>query len=495
MDTVAVHHYDDVYIRVRAEPGLMMELADFFTFQVPNFKFHPLVKNRMWDGKIRLFNSFTGLIYAGLRARIRDFCEARGYDYLEEDDFASESFSVAEAKQFIAGLDLKIEPRDYQVQTFIQMVRDGRSLLLSPTNSGKSLIIYLLARYYHDLYQSRVLVVVPRTSLVSQLAGDFHSYSPNAALSVHQLFAGQDKTKSAPITVATWQSIYKLGQEFFERFQVVIGDEAHEFKAKSLIGIMSKLKNCPIKFGTTGTLDGALTNQMVLEGLFGPVRSFITAAELIEKKYSAEFKIKAILLKHDKPPDLNYQDEIEFLCASEARNRFIKNLALSLEGNTLLLFTRIEKHGVILHQMITEAAPDRHVYFIHGGVDVEERERIRQLLDEEDNAILLASFGTFSEGVNAPKLHNTIFASPYKSRIRNLQSIGRGLRRTATKTTSTLYDIADDLSGKRKKKNATFLHFIERIRLYSTERFPYRIYNVALEPSNKYGKESLRQQQ
>jgi len=481
-DKLVVSRVDEAYIRVRADPGIMMELSDAFTFDVPGARFTPAYKNRGWDGKIKLFHQLTGCIYTGLRERVRAFAEKRGYEYEEATDFSTTEFSVKEADAFIDALRVpeKFERRDYQVKSFVQCVRDGRALLLSPTNSGKSFIIYLLIRWHSMQYSTRALVIVPRLSLVHQLESDFRDYGLSGDC-VFKITGGVDKNVEPPaITITTWQSVYKMPKEWFDQFDLVVGDEAHEFKAKSLISIMTKLSGCRFRFGTTGTLDGAETNELVLEGLFGPVRRFITSAELIEQKFSADFDVKAIVLKHDgRPKDSDYAAEMKYLEESPARNRFLKNLALSLKGNTLLLFQHIERHGQVLHDMISAEAGDRSVHFIHGDIDVDEREEIRRLLETEDDAVLCASYGTFSMGVNAPNLRNTVFASPYKSKIKVLQSIGRGLRRTETKTRSTLFDISDDMSVGRRK-NHTLGHFLERVKIYSEEDFPFKIYPVCL---------------
>ena len=476
-----ISRHDEVYIKVRCEPGVAQELSDYFTFFVPGYKFMPAFKNKFWDGKIRLFNPLTCLIYTGLIPYIEKFCKERNYliDYI--DDFSCEEFSLKEAKDFVSKIKPTMEPRDYQLEAFVYAVRNRRALLLSPTASGKSFIIYLLTRYYN----ARTLIIVPTTSLVSQLASDFADYGFESDRYVHRIFSGQDKQTDKPITISTWQSIYKLDKKYFEQFDVVIGDEAHLFKAASLASIMSKLHRCRYRFGFTGTLDGTQTHRLVLEGIFGAVKKVTTTAELIEQKHLADFNIKAIVLKYPDEikkmlKDASYQDEIDFIVRNDARNRFIKNLALSLDnGNTLLLFQYVEKHGKVLYDMIKNDAGDRKVFFVSGEIDGEEREQIRKIVESEKNAIIVASYGTFSTGVNIRNLHNIIFSSPSKSRIRNLQSIGRGLRKSETKTTSTLYDISDDLSWK-SKKNHTLLHFIERINIYNEEKFEYKIYTVGL---------------
>ena len=480
-DIIGIEKHDEVYLKVKAEPGIVMEMSEAFTFEVPGARFMPAVRNKVWDGKIRLLNPMTGLLYYGLLSYVEDFCLKRKYEIDYLSDFSTEEFSIKEANDFVKKLKPTMQPRDYQLDAFVHAVRERRALMLSPTASGKSFIIYLLTRYY----AKRTLIIVPTTSLVSQLASDFADYGFDSDRYVHRVFAGQDKGSAKPITISTWQSIYKLPKEYFANYDVIIGDEAHLFKAKSLTSILDKMSGCRYRFGFTGTLDGTQTHKLVLEGLFGPVRKVISTAELIEKKHLADFSIKAIVLNY--PEEIrkmiarsgNYQSEIDYLVRNEKRNKFIKNLALSLEGNTLLLFQFVEKHGKVLYDAISAEAGDRKIFFVHGSVDGEEREEIRRIVENESNAIIVASFGTFSTGVNIKNLHSVIFASPSKSRVRNLQSIGRGLRKSDTKDAATLYDIADDLTYK-SKRNFTLTHFMERVKIYNEEKFKYRIYKVNL---------------
>jgi superfamily II DNA or RNA helicase len=478
MEIIRVEKFDETFNKIICEPGTAYELNEYFTFDVPGAKFMPAVRNKFWDGKIRLFNTMTCLLYAGLNPYVKKFCVDRGYEYEEDDCFAANEFSVAEANEFIKTLNLpeKYQPRDYQLDAFVYAVRNRRALMLSPTASGKSFIIYLLTRYYN----ARTLIIVPTTSLVSQLASDFGDYGFDADNGVHRIFSGQDKQSSRQITISTWQSIYKLDKSYFEQFDLVVGDEAHLFKAKSLTSILTKLNSCMYRFGFTGTLDGTQTHKLVLEGLFGAVRKVTTTAELIEQKHLSNFLIKAIILKY--PDEIrqqlrnaDYQTEMDFLVRNDARNKFIKNLALSLEGNTLLLFQFVEKHGKVLYDMLKDA--DRPVFFVHGGVEGEEREEIRKIVETEPKSIIVASYGTFSTGINIRNLHNVIFASPSKSKIRNLQSIGRGLRKSDSKDSAVLYDIADDLTWKTRK-NFTIQHFVERMKIYNEEKFEYKIYPV-----------------
>jgi superfamily II DNA or RNA helicase len=480
MDKIVVKRHDEVHNKLVCDPGIAMEIADHFTFEVPGAKFMPSVRNKFWDGKIRLFNPLTCLLYGGLNHHLEQFCKSRQYEIEYDGQFGDTEFSLIEAKKFIEKLQPRHQPRDYQLEAFVHAVRKRRAVLLSPTGSGKSLIIYLLACWF----RSKTLVIVPTTSLVHQMASDFEDYGLPKGMT-HKIMSGQEKESSKPFVISTWQSIFKMPKQWFDQFDVVIGDEAHLFKAKSLTSIMGKLTDCKYRFGFTGTLDGTQTHKIVLEGLFGSVKRITTTADLIEQKHLADFNIKAIVLRY--PDDVrkimssaDYQSEIDFIVRNDARNRFIKNLALSLNGNTLLLFQFVEKHGKVLHDLISQEAIDRRVFFISGAIDGEKREEIRRIIETEKDAIVVASYGTSSTGINIRNLHNVVFASPSKSRVRNLQSIGRGLRTSDTKLEATLYDIADDLTWK-SKKNHTILHFVERIKIYNEENFPYKTYTVNLD--------------
>ena len=481
-DLIKIKKNDEVYAKITAEPSIMMELCDHFTFTVPGAKFIPAVRNKFWDGKIRLVNTITGRIYFGLIKEVSDFASARDYDVEYDDNCKPNMTKLSDdnIKEFLNDCELTLTPRDYQINAFRHAIKYDRGVFLSPTASGKSFIIYLLTRYYN----ARTLIIVPTTSLVSQLASDFADYGFVSDEYVHRIFEGQDKQTNKPITISTWQSIYKMPKEYFQQFDLAIGDEAHLFKAKSLTSIMEKMGNCRYRFGFTGTLDGSQTNKMVLEGLFGPVYKVTTTAELMEQNHVADLKIKALVLGYKEEErklvkGMTYQDEVDFLVRHEGRNKFIRNLAISLEGNSLILFQFVEKHGKMIVDMLKDRDPNRPIFFIHGGIDGEEREEIRHIVERESNAIIVASYGTFSTGVNIRNLHNVVFSSPTKSRVRTLQSIGRGLRIGAEKSSVIVYDIADDLKYKTKM-NFTLLHFMERLNIYNSESFDYKIYNASI---------------
>jgi len=474
---------NEVFMTVECEDaGVLMELSEYFTFKVPGAEFMPTFRNKMWDGKIRLFNMWTKQLYIGLMHHLEEFCRTREYKLLGQSSVVKKSeITTEDVVKALLDLNLPFNPRNYQVDAIRDGINDKRLMMLSPTGSGKSLIIYGLIRLATT---GRVLIVVPTTSLVEQMYKDFKDYGFDSDENCHKIYSGHDKNTDKRIVITTWQSVYKLPKAWFKDFSMVIGDEAHLFKATSLKTLMEKCENAMLRFGTTGTLDDAKTHKLMLEGLFGQVRRFTTSKQLMKDGQLAKLKINCLMLNYsdevrNSTKKYSYQEEMDFLVSHAPRNNFIKNLALDQTGNTLLLFQYVEKHGKILYEMIKEKVGDRKVFFVYGGVNANEREDIRAITEKETDAIIVASYGTFSTGINIRNLHNIIFASPSKSKIRNLQSIGRGLRLGDNKAEATLYDISDDLS-RGAHKNYTLDHAVERIKQYNEEKFKYKIIKVKI---------------
>lgn len=463
-ETVRVSKIDEVFMKVHCDKGLARDLFDFFSYTVPNAKFMPSYKNKFWDGKVRLFSIKTNKIYIGLLPYVDNFCRERGYNFEGVEEVLGEKTrDQVILDDWIDMLGLPFEPRDYQVDAFKTAIQYGRQLLLSPTASGKSLIIYLLARYY----DKKTIIIVPTTSLVEQMSKDFEEYGYHKKIC--KIYSGQPVFDS-DITITTWQSFSKAPKDVMESFEVVVGDEAHLFKANVLKGILEKMKKTCIRIGTTGTLDGTEVHRLQLEGLFGPVKKVISSYQLMEEGTIANISIDCVILRHTKQKKMTYQEEMDYLVSHEKRNEFICNLVYSLKGNTLVLFQYVEKHGVILHDKMFQRLGDK-LHYVYGGTDTEDREDVRTIVEKNKDHVILASYGTFSTGVNIKRIDNIIFASPSKSRIRNLQSIGRGLRKTEGKESMRLFDIADDLQC----DNYTLNHLKERINTYNEESFPYEI--------------------
>lgn len=494
MDTVSVEIVNAVYLKVNADSGIRMELEDYFKFQPSGYQFNPSYKNRVWDGWIRLFQALRPKLYVGLFSKLVKFCEDRGYDLKAPDHlYIAEEIPDDYGYQIAKEIGCKFEPRDYQNQYVVDAIRDSRSLSLSPTSSGKSLIIYLITQHYLQTYNHRTLIIVPTISLVHQMAGDFVDYGCDKDM-IYKIQGGVDKNTDHPIVISTWQSLIKLPKDWFGQFNVVLGDEAHNFQAKSLQKIMEGLDQCYYRHGFTGTLksEESKTHRLVLEGCFGAVRKHVSTKDLMDAGTVADFNVKAIVLSYEeqqrkdflkafkqiKEAGKKYPAEREFIVNNHKRNMFIRNLLWSLEGqNNLVLFDLVEKHGKILEPLLQK--DNRQLHFIYGATKGEERERIRHLVENDPikQHNILASYGVFSTGVNLKKLDNVIFASGSKSEIKVLQSIGRALRKGNDADTATLYDITDDLSV-GSFTNYTLQHFRKRVEIYGREQFPFKVYTV-----------------
>lgn len=497
MTDVIIEKKNEAYIIITAEQSTLQEMQDVFTFFAEGYKYHPRYRSKMWDGKIRILKMTSrnrGEIYYGLLEQIISFCKNREYTYsIAPDVKNTDHVSEKELLEFVDVLKPSykgdvIEPRDYQIKGYIDSIKNKRHMCLSVTSSGKSFIIYMIARYLQE-QELRGLIITPNVSLIHQLHSDFEDYSRlngwNAEDNIHKIYSGQEKSFKKPIAQSTWQSLQNIkDRSWFEQFSYVIVDEAHGAKATQLTSILEKCVNASYRLGFTGTLDNVKANVNTLIGLFGPINKLNTTKELIDRGQVANFNIKCLVLKYDNETckavkKFKYQDEIKYLVSNPKRNNFIKNLALSMDKNSIILFNFVETHGKVIYELLKNSkhAENRNIYFIHGGIEGEERERIRQIMEKETNAIVVASSGTMSTGVSIKNLHNIIFAISGKSRIKTLQSIGRVLRLHQDKDIASLYDIVDDLST-GKHQNFTLKHFLERVKMYNQEQFDYKLKKI-----------------
>lgn len=506
MADIILEKINESFVKVHCEKSTAMELRDFFTFRAKNYKFHPMYKSRVWDGNIRLFNINTSLIPTGLAPKIIGWATNQGYT-LDVKNAAAYIEEFTTAEEFIQSLNLpkKIARRDYQDRAFSDSIRKKRSVIVCPTASGKSLIIYMAIRKLVDMLPNeKGLLVVPTTSLVEQMYSDFAEYGYDVENHCHRVH-GQVKKSTGrvpslvqktpvfsdrrdtelPITITTWQSIQKQPKEWFEQFSWIVGDEAHHFQAKALTYIMENLVNAEFRIGTTGTIEDGKVHSLTLQGHFGPIKEYVTTKELMDAGLVSKLNIQSLVLKHDKDvcdfrrkEKWDYQKEIEYLIGNEKRNTFIVNLALKQKGNCLVLFNHVEKHGAVLEKKFADTLHTKKVFYIHGGIKTAEREVIREYVNTHDDCVILASYGTFSTGINLPNLQTAIFGIGFKSKVRVLQSIGRALRLDGKDNSATLYDIADDMSGGKRNENFALTHFKERLALYYKQQFNVKLHSI-----------------
>jgi len=414
-DIITLQKENEVHMRVVTDPGIARELVEYFSFRPPGYQFVPSYKNKVWDGYIRLFNPFKPFLYIGLISYIDKFCKDRDYTLKIEDGLADiEPIADDYVEELANEIGTKFKPRDYQIQYVLNALRTGRSLSLSPTSSGKSFIIYLIQQHYYRTFQHRTLIIVPTISLVEQMAGDFIDYGCNPDL-IYKIKGGVDKNTDSPIVISTWHSLVKLPKEWFDQFRVVLGDEAHLFQAKSLTKIMEKLSEAPYRHGFTGTISSdSKVHKLVLEGVFGPVKKYVSTKQLMDEGSVADFKVKGLVLsypssereqfkkelkeKKKKNPNakgIAYTAEREFLFKNEKRNVFLKNLVHSLDNqNNLILFDQIENHGDVLEPLLRKEG--RILHYVHGGVSGEDRESVRHQIENDNTNMIKLWFGSVS---------------------------------------------------------------------------------------------------
>lgn len=474
---VFVKPVNESYVKIAADPTILYEIKTLFTFKVKNFEWKRR-QNSHWKGDIRLFKSRPQHLPKGLLPKLEIFCEKKGYQLVYENytvkPYNDPNITVKYVLDLYKSLKAGREPYQHQVMGVLKALRHKRRLFRSPTASGKSFLAYGLVREL-EAKNLKGLMITPTINLVSQMTGDFVEYGWSEDF-IHKIYEGQVKSTLKPLTISTWQSLKDVPGEWFEQFDYVIVDECHLADGASITKIMNNCVRAAYRVGMTGSLKDSDVSQVQLEALFGPLDILATTTELQEKGQLAPLKIEAICLNHGKRSFNSYQEEKSFLVSSEKRNKFITKLTLSLTGNTLVLFELVDKHGKILYDLIKKSTT-RPVYYVSGEVEVEDRELIRRIMEDHENAIIVASYGTLSTGWNQKRLHNLIFASPTKARVRILQSIGRILRLHKTKDMSILYDISDNFNG----SNTTLQHFYERIRLYIEEDFQFRTYPISLE--------------
>lgn len=505
MADIEVLYHNEVYCFLSfSSRGIAQEINEIFSFRPPNYQFSPAFKGKWWDGFIRLFNTRTSHFPVGLIYKLKEYAQDAEYsitvcEEYEFDDDVDENYGRELAK--MAGIPFDL--RDYQNDYVVLSLKQRRSLTLAPVNAGKSLIQYLLYYHYRNVMDYKTLIIVPRGNLVLQMRDDFIDYGCSRD-EIHCIPNDKTKNTDKKLVISTWQSIVKQDPEWFEQFHVILGDEAHNFEAKSLVSIMEKAETCRHRHGFTGTISReSKTHKMVLEGHFGKLNQKVKQKELIDRGISASFKIKCLILNHKEKTKTifktllkeveekgkktgkpraaaKFQVEKKLLRNLPSRNKFIKNLIASLKNQNSLLLFQEREHCDVLEEILSEI-PDIKLRIIHGSIDVNERNRIRKEIenDKEKNYIILASFGVFSEGINLKRLDNIIFASAFKAENKIIQSIGRVLRTGNGSDDAVLYDITDVLKTKGGD-NYTLGHFKKRIEIYGMENFKFTIYNIDL---------------
>ncbi len=468
-----------MFLRIKCPPNIAMELHEHFTIHAKNARY---AKKKGWGGQIRLFRLDTRTLHRGHLPDLKLWAEENGYSFATDDIPDPNQISEDDIK---AEFDyLSFEPHDFQLAAVQHCINNKRALLVSPTRSGKTLIAYMLAQLLPD----PVLIIVPTTSLVLQMKGDFTNYGGEERIDM-QLIKGDPKSKTpvskdvvAKIVVSTQASIRNLPPEWFNQFGCIIADEVHEYDAKTLRGMIEKATEVQYVFGMTGSLKDSKTSVKTLVGLFGSVFETATTKELMDRGIVSNLVIRVIVLDYgdedrQAASGMAYHDEMMFLTRHEKRNRILVELAAALKQNVLLMFFYVDDHGKILYRVAEELASHKTLHYVDGKVEAEAREKIRAAYELSDDNLGIVSYKTFSTGITISNLMHIILGSPSKSRVRNLQTIGRGLGLHENKNKLIAYDFVDDLRH-QGVANYTLKHFEERLVIYYQQGFEVEIHRV-----------------
>lgn len=340
MQNILVHFENYSHVKIECDESTFYELRDYFSFEAEGYRFNPRFRSGQWDGRIRLLDYNRKLPY-GLVGQIKRFCTSMNYTFwidpkiteketLERDNFDS----------WVNSLDIysggtKITPHWYQSEAVYEGLVNCRNILNLPTSAGKSLIQALLARYYLENYEGKILILVPTTALVDQMINDFCDYQLFNRDNLLGIRAGTKRDSDAQIYVSTYQTAIKQPKEWFAQFGQFMNDECHLATGKSISSIIEGLVNCKFKYGLSGSLKDGKANLMQYMGLFGDVFRPVTTSKLMEDGQVTELKINSIFLRYPdefcaKMKGKVYQDEIKVITNATKRNKWVSNLGIKL---------------------------------------------------------------------------------------------------------------------------------------------------------------------
>lgn len=482
------------------------QLQMSFRKRVKNWRFNPQVKRKLWDGYISYIDS-AGRIPVGLWHELTIVCKEHGFAVnfenfdLFKSPFTKEDYiSWVKATSFFDKTGNKIEPRDYQVNSVWLILKYKLSISEIATSAGKTLIMYMVVSFLRHMNQlNRMLIIVPNISLIIQTYEDFQDYSNKDASLNLQMVSGQtDKelNDNTHVVIGTFQSLVKQPVAFFESFDIVCVDEAHFTQAKSVKETLSKCKNVIYRFGLSGTLEKEdFAERLTLQAFLGPLINKVSAEFLFQNKYATPVQVKVIKLNYlDEDTKEKLQQirkrrnsidgskildiERKLVIESATRLKYVCNLINETTKNTLVLFHNVKaNYGKRIQERLLELANNKDIFYVDGATDVDKREYYKQSLEQGENKVLIASFGTFSTGISIKNIHNIVFAESFKSDKIIRQSIGRGMRLHATKEKTNIIDIVDDFSY-NGDKNFLIRHMEKRLEIYETQGFPYKVYDV-----------------
>jgi superfamily II DNA or RNA helicase len=494
-------HNDKILSLIEASNLEIDQLNISFEREAANARWDPRVKKGWWNGKISYFKS-NRYLPAGLWNEVVELCKEYNFP-LQIEGIERRFDRSIDMEEFQSWVDEKwdsaeMKPRDYQVATAFNIIKHQNCLAELATSAGKTLITYMTLAYLLDSGKSKkVLMIVPTVDLVVQGTEDFYEYNSSACklkLEIQQIYAGSIIRQNANIVIGTYQSLVKKDKSYFDDFDAVVVDETHKAKSTSIKTILEKCENATRKFGLSGTIPKPGTlDRLTLMAYTGPIIQSIRADYLIEKGHITPCEVYVIEMDYartevkdgfktlfqrteeDRKKLLNLEQQ--YAIQSPERLEFITDMILKNKKNALVLFYRID-YGNKLYDKLRQKT-NRKVFYIDGNTDKDLREYQKENLEEGEGKIMIASYGTFSTGINVKNIHTIYLTESFKSEVIIRQSIGRGLRKHVNKAKLIIIDFVDDYCIGRFK-NYLYKHSEARQEIYRDQNFPYSVRKVDL---------------
>lgn len=492
--------------------------------KIKNHYVHPKVKAKIWDGYINFFKK-DRYVPVGLWKVLLDICDQ--YNLTINKGFVNEIRDPLIIKEDVEKFFNEFfegntyQPRDYQMEAVYMFTKYRRIVAEMATSAGKTLIIYMIFQYLKHVLTSRgqenfkMLIIVPNITLVTQTFQDWLDYDSGNNTYKALMVSGETDHKDRnldefDVVIGTFQSLSKKSKEWFSIFETVLVDESQSAGAVSIKNILTKCSRAQYKLGLSGTtkIKGADADSYGIQEHLGPLLYKISPDHLIKNEYATPVNVKIFRLSYldaehrenigklanrksfDKAKLLSLEKELAI--ESKKRLKFILALLKKTSNNALVLFGSVEKgYGKKIKDTLREMTSDKEVYYVDGGTPAENRNEYKKLMEEGDNKILVASFGTFATGISIKNLHYVFLVESFKSETIIKQSIGRGMRKLKDKEKVVIVDIVDDyrmvenkngktILKKGKKPNYLYRQGMERLDIYKSEGYPIKIYKIAL---------------
>lgn len=463
------------------DPIVRRAMVKSLKFEVPGARFMPSVKLGRWDGKksfctmgaqsyINVLDILLPIVTdAGYEIKVEDYRKPIHYDLPKIDE------NLFKGKVWPEGHEMAGEPiilRDYQVECINEYLKNLQCIQEISTGAGKTLMTAALSHLIEEYTGGRTIVIVPNKDLVRQTEEDYINVGLDTGV-----YYGDRKDIGKQHTICTWQSLnnlYKLGtvddlnviEAFLEGVNCVVVDEVHLAKADVLTALLTgPMANIPIRWGLTGTIPEYEFQVISLLITIGEIINELTPKELQDRGVLAQCHVNIIQLQ-DNGEFRNYQEELKYLVTNPARIKYIAESIKKIAetGNTLVLVDRI-KAGQLLEEFLEDSI------FLSGSDKSSLRKEHYDKISNNDNEIIVATYGIASTGINIPRIFNLVMIEAGKSYVKVIQSIGRGIRKARDKDEVEIWDFTGSLKYSKR-------HLTKRKNFYKKVQYPFTITKV-----------------